>query len=108
MEAFTAKNREWEQQARDLAAQFTVGAYKVHNSRWLSVMVNADGVQFDTLYSGIVVESGSYGDHKTKTAALAYVLSEREARRFLRACFEVAEELNPFDPPLFIAKPSSE
>jgi len=97
--AFTAKNREWEQQARDLAAQFTIAPFKVHSGRWLAVMVNADGVQFDTLYSGIVVESGVYGgSFKTKAAASAHVLTQGETRNFLQACFVVAEEINPFDP----------
>lgn len=98
MKSFTLKNKEWEQQALEIAAEFTIKPFKIHNSRWQAVMTNADGVPFDIFYGGFV-ESGVYGgSFKTKTAAAAYVLTEAEMRRFIRACFDVAEAINPFDP----------
>lgn len=94
--SFTAKNREWEQQALDIAAQFTLAPFKVGSGRWHAVMVNADGVQFDELYNGYVIESGVFGHYSTKVAAAAHVLSPSEARHFVQACFHVAEAINPF------------
>ena len=94
--AFTAKNREWEQQALDIAAQFTLAPFKVSNGRWHAVMINADGVQFDELYNGYVTESGVFGHYSTKTAAAAHVMSPSETRYFMHACFHIAEAINPF------------
>jgi hypothetical protein len=96
--AFTAKNREWEQQALDIAAQFTLAPFKVRSGRWHAVMVNADGVQFDELYNCYVTESGMFGHYSTKVAAAAHVMTSSETRYFMQACFHVAECTNPFDP----------
>jgi hypothetical protein len=90
----TAETRGWEQQALGIAAQFTLAPFKVSNGRWCAVMINADGVQFDELYSGYVIEIGVFGHYSTKTLASAHVMSPSETRSFMHACFYVAEAIN--------------
>jgi hypothetical protein len=97
-EKWSTKNKEWETQAQAIASSFTLAPIKTSGGRWHAVMVNTRGEQFDNLYSHIVVEAGVFGQYKTKSAAAAHVLSSGEARHFLRACFNVAEHINPFAP----------